>query len=144
MNTRLFALLMLSTFAFAQKAKDTVTITTTPPGATVEWNRKVIGITPITYKVGEFAFNARKSSVFSKRLDQPVNLHITLDGFNAQDVTITGNPLLWGVLTDKAALRITSSNFRISTSGWTKCPSHRRHSRTVTSWKCGPLVSARR
>jgi len=95
MSMGLFALLMLSTFAFGQKAKDTVTITTTPPGATVEWNRKVIGITPLTYKVGEYAFNARICSVFSKRLDQPVNLHITLDGFNPQDVTITGNQLLW-------------------------------------------------
>ena len=81
--------------AYGDKAKDTVTITTTPPGATVEWNRKVIGVTPLTYKVGEYAFNAHKGSVFSKHLDQPVNLHITLPGFNAVDVTITGQPLVW-------------------------------------------------
>ena len=80
---------------YGEKANDTVTITTTPPGATVEWNRKAIGVTPLTYKVGEYAFNARKSSVFSKRLAQPVNLHITLPGFNAVDVTITGPPLFW-------------------------------------------------
>src|ERR1035438_4320894 len=82
------------TAAYAQKANDTVTITTTPPGATVAWNRKVIGVTPLTYKVGEYAFNARKSSLLSKHLEQPVNLHITLPSFNAVDVTITGQPLV--------------------------------------------------
>ncbi len=81
--------------SFGEKANDIVTIATTPPGATVEWNRKVIGVTPLAYKVGEYAFNAHKSSLFSKRLDQPVNLHITLPGFNAVDVTITGPPLVW-------------------------------------------------
>jgi hypothetical protein len=81
--------------AYAEKANDTVTISTTPPGATVKWNRKVIGITPLTYKVGEYAFNAHKSTLLSKHLDQPVNLHITLPGFNPVDVTITGQPLVW-------------------------------------------------
>ena len=87
--------------AFGQKANDTVTITTTPPGATVEWNRKIIGVTPLTQKVGEYAFNAHKSSLLSKRLDQPVNLHITLPGFNAVNVTITGDPLTWTSLNKK-------------------------------------------
>jgi hypothetical protein len=80
---------------FGQKANDAVTITTTPPGATVEWNRKVIGVTPLTAKIGEYAFNVHKSSLLSKHLDQPVDLHITLPGFNAVDVTITGDPLGW-------------------------------------------------
>lgn len=89
--------------AFGQKANDTVTITTTPPGATVEWNRKVIGVTPLTCKVGEYAFNAHKSSLLSKHLDQPVNLHIMLPGFNAVDVTITGGPLVWSSFNGKTS-----------------------------------------
>jgi hypothetical protein len=84
-----------------QKANDTVTINTTPPGATVEYNRKVMGVTPLTYKVGEYAFNSHKSSILSKRLDQPVTLHITLPGYNAYDVTITGDPLNWTSLNKK-------------------------------------------
>lgn len=83
------------TATFGQKANDAVTIATTPPGAMVEWNRKVIGVTPLTYQVGEYAFNAHKSSLLSKHLDQPVNLHITIPGFNAVDVTITGQPMVW-------------------------------------------------
>jgi PEGA domain len=57
-------LMMLAghTALVAEKARDTITITTTPPGATVEWNRKIVGVTPLTFKVGEYAFNARKSS----------------------------------------------------------------------------------
>jgi hypothetical protein len=80
---------------YGEKANDTVTITSTPPGATVQWNRKVVGVTPLTLKVGEYAFNAHKSSALSKHLDQPVNLHIALDGFNSVDVTITGPPQTW-------------------------------------------------
>jgi hypothetical protein len=73
MKTFLFFFAMVAGRAatIGEKAKDVVTITTTPPGATVEWNRKVIGVTPLTYKVGEYAFNARKSTLFSKRLINP-------------------------------------------------------------------------
>jgi hypothetical protein len=56
---------------FGQRANDTVTITTTPPGATVECNRKVIGVTPLTYKVGEYAFNAHKSSFYQNAWTNP-------------------------------------------------------------------------
>jgi hypothetical protein len=87
--------------AFGQKANDTVTIVTTPAGARVQWNRTVVGITPLTVKVGEYAFNAHKSSVFSKHLDQPVNLHVALLGFKDIDVTITGEPQVWTSLNGK-------------------------------------------
>ena len=87
-------LLALLFAAFGLADSDTVTITTTPPGATVEWNRKVIGVTPLTYKVGEYAFNARKISLFSKRLSQPVLLHIELKDFASKDVVIT-NKMVW-------------------------------------------------
>jgi len=84
----------------AEKANDAVAITSTPPGATVSWNRQVIGMTPLTYKVGEYAFNARKSSVFSKHLAAPVALHIALDGFQSKDVVIT-EELKWNSLNGK-------------------------------------------
>ncbi len=73
---------------------DTLRVTSTPPGATVEWNRKVIGVTPLVYKVGEYAFNARKSTIFSKRLFQPVTLRITLPGFMTKDVLISREMVL--------------------------------------------------
>ena len=85
----LVASLLVIGSVLAEKANDTVTITSTPPGATVSWNRQVIGVTPLTYKVGEYAFNVKKSSIFSKHLAAPVTLHIALDGFQSKDVTIT-------------------------------------------------------
>lgn len=90
----LIALFVLTVSVFAEKANDSVTITSTPPGATVSWNRKVIGVTPLIYKVGEYAFNARKTSAFSKRLDQPVILHVALDGFQSKDINIT-KEMVW-------------------------------------------------
>ncbi len=93
---KLTALLLLSAFVLAakDKATDSVTITSTPPGATVEWNRKVIGKTPLVFKVGEYAFNARKSTAFAKRLSQPVMLKVTMEGFAAKEETIT-KEMVW-------------------------------------------------
>jgi PEGA domain len=85
----LLASLLVIQFGRAEKANDTVAITSTPPGATVSWNRQVIGVTPMTYKVGEYAFNVKKSSAFSKHLAAPVALHIALEGFQPKDVIIT-------------------------------------------------------
>jgi hypothetical protein len=88
-------LVLLSVTALAgEKANDTVTITSLPDGATVEWNRKVVGTTPLTYTVGEYAFNSKKSSLFSKRLNQPIVLRVSKEGYFAKELTIT-KELLW-------------------------------------------------
>ena len=80
--------------ALPDKANDKLMITSIPEGAQVEWNRKVIGTTPLAYKVGEYAFNTRKTSLFSKRLSQPVVLRISKEGYVAKEVTIT-SPRFW-------------------------------------------------
>jgi len=82
--------------------KDAVIITSDPPGATVLWNRRQICTTPCTYTVGEYAFNARKSSIFSKHLAQPVVLHVALDGYQSKDSVIT-KPWLWHSLNGRNA-----------------------------------------
>jgi hypothetical protein len=76
------------------KADDTITITSLPDGASVEWNRKVIGTTPLTQKIGEYAFSTRKPSLFSKHLDQPVVVRVSKDGYVPKQITIT-EPHLW-------------------------------------------------
>ncbi len=80
-----------------QPETDVLRVTTTPPGATVEWNRKVIGVTPLKHKVGEYAFNARKFTLFSKRLSQPVMLRIMMPGFVTKEATIS-KPMTWASL----------------------------------------------
>ena len=99
----------------AEKANDTVTITSLPDGATVEWNRKAIGTTPLTYKVGEYAFNARKTSLFSKRLQQPVALRVSKEGYVTREITIT-QQMFWQSLNGKNRFSyhvITSNSFQI-------------------------------
>ena len=99
----------------ADKANDVLTVTSVPEGATVEWNRKVIGITPLNYPVGEYAFNARKSTIFSKRLLQPVVLRVSKEGYVSKQATIT-SAWTWRSLNGKLAgtfYTITSNSFQI-------------------------------
>ena len=111
------ALLLPWTFCFAkEKANDTLTITSIPHDATVEWNRKVIGSTPLTFKVGEFAFNPQKSSLFSKRLSTPVVIRVSKDGYIAKEVTIT-QEMQWHSLNGQNHFSfwiITSNSFDIN------------------------------
>jgi hypothetical protein len=109
-------LIALVAFSFGQeKANDAVTIASLPAGAQVEWNRKVIGKTPLTFKVGEYAFNAKKTTLFSKRLDQPVVLRVSNAGYVTREVTIT-KELQWHSLDGKNHFTyyiITNNTFQI-------------------------------
>jgi hypothetical protein len=91
----LLALLSATAVFAGQKANDAVTITSLPDGAQIEWNRKIIGTTPLTFKVGEYAFNAKKSSLLSKHLAAPIVVVISKEGYVTRQVTITGEPLIW-------------------------------------------------
>ena len=96
-------------------------MTSIPEGATVEWNRKAIGVTPLNYPVGEYAFNARKSTIFSKRLLQPVVLRVSKDGYVTKEATIT-SAWTWRSLNGKLAgtfYTITSNSFQVD---WTRYP----------------------
>jgi hypothetical protein len=98
-----------------EKPNDTVTITSLPVGATVEWNRKIVGTTPLPIKVGEYAFNERKSSLFSKRLEQPVVVRVSKEGYIPKEVTIT-KEMLWHSLNGQNRFTfyvITSNGFEV-------------------------------
>ncbi len=90
----LLLLLSITGIVFAEKANDTLSITSLPEGAAVEYNRKVIGTTPLSYKVGEYAFNVQKSSLFSKRLSGPIVLRVSKKGYIDKEVVIT-KPYQW-------------------------------------------------
>jgi len=98
------------------KANDTLTVTSVPLGATGEMNRKVIGTTPMTIKVGEYAFNVQKSSLFSKRLSSPVVLRVSKEGYIPREVEIT-KQYFWHSLNGQhhyAYFVVTSNNFEIN------------------------------
>src|SRR5437016_4259235 len=94
MKSSVLLLALLGVSFAADKANDTLSISSLPEGAQIEWNRKIIGTTPLAYKVGEYAFNSRKTSLFSKRLSQPVVLRVTKDGYVPKELTIT-NEMHW-------------------------------------------------
>jgi hypothetical protein len=115
MRIRALLLVLLGVSFGAEKANDTLAITSLLDGAQVEWNRKVIGTTPLTYKVGEYAFNAKKTSLFSKRLSAPVVLRVSKEGYTAKDITIT-KEMLWQSLNGQNRFIfhiITSNSFQI-------------------------------
>jgi hypothetical protein len=83
------ATLAFAIASFAEKANDVLSITTVPPDVQVEMNRKVIGRTPLEKQIGEYAFNSRKTFIFSKRLAQPIVLRLSKEGYIPQEITIT-------------------------------------------------------
>ncbi len=80
----------------------TVSVTSTPPGATVEIDGKLVGKTPcqVSYPGGYFH---RPHTIFSKQLSHPLRLKISLDGFLPLEEEITDGPLLWHTLSGRGA-----------------------------------------
>ena len=77
---------------------DTVTITSEPSGARVEANGKFIGTTPFEWRIGNWAFNPHKHTVFSKHLQDPVLITVIKEGFVPKTVTLTGPSRQWNSL----------------------------------------------
>jgi serine protease Do len=73
---------------------DTFTITSNPPGATVELDGVVVGATPYEMKVPGGYYH-RVHSVFSDRLEHPMVARIYKDGYAAQEFVLTQGPYKW-------------------------------------------------
>ena len=73
---------------------DTFTITSNPPGATVELDGVVVGTTPYEMKVPGGYYH-RVHTVFSDRLEHPMVARIYKDGFAAQEFVLTQGPYKW-------------------------------------------------
>ena len=73
---------------------DVLTITSTPPGATLEIDGKAVGPTPykIDYPGGYFH---KTHSVFGTRLQHAMMLRISMDGYLSQQLTLTTGPFEW-------------------------------------------------
>jgi len=90
------ALLLLAARTHAEK----LTITSSPPGATLEINGAVVGTTPyqIAYPGGYFH---KTHTVFGTRLEQAMLLHIYMDGYTPQKVALTSGPFEWVAITGR-------------------------------------------
>ncbi|MGA8673799.1 MAG: trypsin-like peptidase domain-containing protein [Candidatus Acidiferrales bacterium] len=73
---------------------ESLNITSSPPGATVEINRLVVGVTPlhVNYPGGYFH---KTKTVFSTRLEHSMHARIYKDGYTVQEVELTEGPFEW-------------------------------------------------
>ena len=93
----LLALLALLVFPllFAPRAHAaTLTITSSPPGATVEIDGVIVGTTPFHMKVPGGYFHKTRT-VFGQTLQHEMTLRIYKDGYTAQDLRLTEGPFEW-------------------------------------------------
>ncbi len=97
----LLALLLLASFLLARVAcADSLTITTSPPGATIEINGLAAGTTP--YRIDYPGSYFRKPhTAFSARLEHAVTVRITKEGYLTQQVTLTNGPFDWVAITGR-------------------------------------------
>lgn len=88
------SLAVLAFLAGTRAAADTLTITSSPSGATVEIDDTVVGKTPyhVNYPGGYFHGTR---TVFGKYLDHPMVARVSLDGYTTREVTLTIGPFAW-------------------------------------------------
>lgn len=75
-------------------AANTLTITSTPSGATVEINGLEVGKTPFVYKVPGSYFHKPHTS-FGSRLEYPMVVRVSLEGYASEKLTVTEGPFAW-------------------------------------------------
>ena len=85
-------LLILSSPALC--LSDTLQITSTPPGATVEINGVSVGATPYTEEVPGGYFHKTKT-VLGRRLEHPMAARISLAGYATKEIQMTEGPMNW-------------------------------------------------
>ena len=73
---------------------ESLTITSSPPGASVEINGSAAGATPykIDYPGGYFH---KPHTVFCSRLDHSMTVKVSLDGYITEQITLTQGPFEW-------------------------------------------------
>lgn len=86
-------LLALLLYCAAARA-DTLKITSTPPGATVEIDGQVIGTTPLEKEYPGGYFHKTKTAL-GARLERPLTARISLQGYATKEIPLTYGPMEW-------------------------------------------------
>lgn len=109
------ALLFLGLFA-PRASTETLTITSTPPGATVEINGVAACTTPCHLKYPGGYFHST-ITVFGKTLDHEMRARIYKDGYGVREVVLTEGPFPWRALdghVEKAYYRFKAANVPVT------------------------------
>jgi serine protease Do len=107
--------LMVSAFAHGACA-NTLTVTSTPAGATVEINGLEVGKTPLIYKMPGAYFHKPHTS-FGTRLEHPIVVRLSLEGYASEQLTITEGPYAWRSFlgrTDGNYFLVKSDHFQVT------------------------------
>jgi hypothetical protein len=79
---------------------ESLTITSSPAGATVEIDGMVVGVTP--YKTDyPGGFFHKTHTAFGTRLEHTMMARVSKDGYLAQQITLTSGPFEWDAITGK-------------------------------------------
>lgn len=95
----LLASIFANCIAAAPTNANTLRITSIPPGATVEMDGLVVGTTPFKMEMPGGYFH-KTHWRFSTRLEHPIVVRLSLDGYASKEMTITEGPFAWHGLTD--------------------------------------------
>jgi S1-C subfamily serine protease len=87
----LFSLCLSSSAVLAEQLR----IESTPSGATVEIDGKVVGTTPYVSKKLPGGFFHKTATVFGARLERPIRGRLSLAGYISQDIELTVGPMKW-------------------------------------------------
>jgi hypothetical protein len=93
-------LLLASSLLAAEAHADSLTITTSPPGATVEINGVVAGTTPYSVDYPGSYFH-KPHTAFGARLEHALTVRISKDGYLPQQMTLTNGPFEWVAVTGR-------------------------------------------
>lgn len=96
MRNRLFLPTMLSLcLSSTVILADELRIESTPPGAIVEIDGKVVGTTPHVSKKLPGGYFHKTATVFGARLERPIHARVSLAGYIPQDIELTVGPMKW-------------------------------------------------
>jgi serine protease Do len=98
---RVFAGAIVATALAIAAAANTLTVTSVPAGATVEINGLEVGKTPFVEKVPGSYFHKPHTS-FGSRLEYPMVIRVSMDGFASEKITVTQGPFVWRSLTGRS------------------------------------------
>jgi S1-C subfamily serine protease len=87
----LFISFCLTITSFAEELR----IESSPSGATVEIDGKIVGTTPYVSKKLPGGYFHKTATVFGARLERPINARLSLAGYIPQDIELTVGPMKW-------------------------------------------------
>lgn len=94
MRLRSLFLCAFASFLTARVSAETLTITSTPPGATVEINGIIVGTTPFEKDYPGGYFHRTRTSLGS-RLEHPLIARLNLAGYATKEIPLTEGPMEW-------------------------------------------------